>query len=184
MAILVVWSSPNKDGLTAASAEQVVKGIQAAGKEAKVIHLNQKKVAVCNICGDGWGSCRTKGVCAVKDDFQEIYEQFQQAEGIVLVTPVYWSDLSENLKALLDRMRRCEPLHNRFLNGKRCLLVACAGGTGNGTIQCLEHMEVTLGHMGMKALDRIPVTRFSREYMMETLLRAGKMFALHYGDWQ
>ncbi len=177
MSILVVWSSPNTDGLTAAAANQVVQGIRDAGKEAEVIHLNRKKIGACNICGDGWGTCRTKGECVLKDDFAEVYEAFCRAEAIVLVTPVYWSDMSENLKSLLDRMRRCEPLQNRYLNGKQCMLVACAGGSGNGTIQCLQHMEVTMGHMGVRALERIPVTRFSREYMLEALKKAGERLA-------
>ena len=77
MAVLVVWASPIKDGLTAAAKDR-----------------------------------------------------------IVLITPVYWHDLAENLKCLLDRMRRCETDHNYHLQGKQCMLIACAGGTGLGAIQC------------------------------------------------
>jgi len=184
MAILVVWSSPNEHGLTAAAKDKVVEGITAAGMEAEVIHLNEKHIAACTICGNGWGTCLSDGACVQKDDFQEIYDAFRRADGIVLVTPVYWSDLSENLKALLDRMRRCEPFHNRYLRGKTCMLVACAGGSGNGTIACLSHMETTMNHMGVRALDRIPVTRFSREYMLPAIAEAGRQFAVHYADWQ
>ena len=52
------------------------------------------------------------------------------------------------MKAFLDRLRRCETAHNHFLSEKRCFLVACAGGTGLGAIECLHNMEETLKHMG------------------------------------
>ncbi|MBE6936185.1 MAG: flavodoxin family protein [Ruminococcaceae bacterium] len=184
MAFVVVWSSPNTDGLTAASKDRIISGIRAARKDVVEFHLNRKKIEMCSACGNGWGTCISKGSCVKKDDFQEIYDAFREAEGIVLVTPVYWGDLSENLKALLDRMRRCEPFTNHWLNGKRCLLVACAGGSGNGTISCLDRMETTMRHMGVQALDRLPITRFSREYMLPAMREAGEQFALHAEDWK
>lgn len=184
MSLLVVWSSPNTDGLTASAKDKIVEGIQAAGKDAEVIHLNQKNINLCKACGNGWGICISEGVCVQQDDFQELYEAFQRADAIVLVTPVYWHDPSENLKALLDRLRRCEPFRNHYLKGKRCLLVACAGGSGKGAISCLYNMEYTLGHMEMIALDRIPVTRFNRDYIVPALFDAGKKFAEHHSDWK
>ncbi len=61
MAILVVWASPNMDGLTASAKDQVVRGIEAAGKEAEVIHLNRKRIEMCKRCGNGWGTCLSEG---------------------------------------------------------------------------------------------------------------------------
>lgn len=100
-----------------------------------------------------------------------------QADGIVLVSAVYWHDITECMKAFLDRLRRCETAHNHFLSGKRCILIACAGGTGLGTIECLHNMEETLKHMGMRAYDRIPVIRYNKEYMLPALVAAGEMYA-------
>ena len=48
---------------------------------------------------------------------------------------------------------------------KRCVLVACAGGTGRGTLECLTQLERGLTHMGMRAYDRIPVVRYNRDYI-------------------
>ena len=184
MAILVVWASPNMDGLTASAKNQIVSGIEAAGKEADVIHLNRKRIEMCKRCGNGWGTCLSEGKCILNDDFAEVYAAFQNAEAIVLVTPVYWHDMAENMKALLDRMRRCEPFTNHYLEGKRCILVACAGGTGNGAVKCLRTMEETLGHMKMVPLERLPIIRFNKEYMLPALFHAGEMFARHYSDWK
>lgn len=178
MAILVVWASPNKDGLTAAAKDRILEGIHAAGGEVEALHLNELKINACLACGQGWGDCRSKGRCIIQDDFLDVYNRFVDADRIVLITPVYWHDLAENLKCLLDRMRRCETGHNHHLQGKQCLLIACAGGTGLGAIQCLHNMEETLSHMRMVTLDRLPVIQFNKAYMLPALVGAGKAFAL------
>lgn len=94
----------------------------------------------------------------------------------MFVTAVYWSDLTECMKAFIDRLRRCEATHNHFLADKRCVLVACAGGTGRGTIECLQHMELALTHMGMRAYDRIPVNRYNKDYILPALEQAGATY--------
>ncbi len=95
----------------------------------------------------------------------------------VLVTPVYWHDMAEGLKAFLDRLRRCETAHSHALRGMQCLLVACAGGSGLGAVPCLARMEETLDHMKMEAAERVPVTQFNRGYMLPALEGAGRAFA-------
>jgi multimeric flavodoxin WrbA len=179
MSILVVWASPNQDGLTAAAKDSVIEGIKSAGAESESLHLNKYNISNCLACEDGWGLCRSQGNCVMQDDFFTIYSKFVVADGIVLVTPVYWHDLAENLKCLLDRMRRCETAYSHHLQGKKALLIACAGGTGLGAIQCLHSMEETITHMGMKALDRLPVIQFNREYMFPALMGAGQAFGAY-----
>ena len=60
---------------------------------------------------------------------------------------------------------------------KRCVLIACAGGTGRGTLECLTQMERGLTHMGMRAYDCIPVVRYNADYMLPALTEAGKTYA-------
>ncbi|MCR5794526.1 MAG: flavodoxin family protein [Solobacterium sp.] len=174
---VVIWSSPNTDGLTASAKNAVIAGIEKSAGEYEEIHLNRKKISHCAACGNGWGNCRAEGKCILKDDFAEVYQKLTEADGIVFVTAVYWHDLSEQMKAFMDRLRRCEAGHNHFLQGKRCILAACAGGTGNGAVECLYSMEEYIRHMQMKACDRIPVIRFNREYILPALEGAGKAFA-------
>ena len=172
----MIWASPNTDGLTAAAVEEVRKGMETVGASPELIHLNRKSMKHCLACGNGWGDCQAKGECVIRDDFAAIYEKMKAADGIVFVTPVYWHDLAENLKAFLDRLRRCETAHNHFLAGKQCLIVACAGGTGLGAIECLHNLEQTLGHMRMPVVDRLPVIRFNRAYMLPALEQARATF--------
>lgn len=177
MHTLIVWASPNEDGLTAAAKNKVIEGINSTGGKVKEIHLNKYKINSCLACEDGWGLCRSEGRCIIEDDdFAEIYKNFVSAEKIVIITPVYWHDITENLKCLLDRMRRSETKHNHFLKGKKCLIIACAGGSGRGAIRCLYNLEYILNHMEIEVVDRLPVIQFNREYMLPAVKEAGKAF--------
>lgn len=175
--VVVIWSSPNTDGLTASAKDKVAEGLRDAGAEVQEIHPNKKKLEHCRACGNGWGTCNKLGSCVIKDDFAEIYQALQEADGIVWISAVYWSDMTECFKAFFDRLRRCDATKNHALAEKRCLLVACAGGTGRGTLECLTQLERGLTHMGMRAYDRIPVVRFNKDYMLPALYEAGKIYA-------
>jgi len=177
MKIEVIWSSPNTDGLTAAAAEQVCEGIREAGGEAVSVQLNRCEVAHCRACGNGWGRCSSEGCCVIEDDFAALYDALQVADAVVWVTAVYWHEMTEAMKAMMDRLRRCETAHNHALKGKKCLMVACAGGSGRGAISCLYQMEEAMNHMGMVPVDRLPVTRANRAYMLPALKAAGRAFA-------
>lgn len=175
--VAVVWSSPNKEGLTASAKDRIISGLQDSGAEIQEIHLNQKKLEHCRACGNGWGTCNRTGSCVIQDDFAEIYETLRNADGIVWISAVYWSDMTECMKAFFDRLRRCDATKNHDLAEKRCVLVACAGGTGRGTLECLTQLERGLTHMGMRAYDRIPVVRYNRDYILPALYEAGKTYA-------
>ena len=175
--VAVLWSSPNKDGLTASAKEQFVRGLEEAGAQVEEIHLNAKKLDHCRACADGWGTCNKTGACVIKDDFAEVYRTITEADGIVWISAVYWSDMTECFKAFFDRLRRCDAAHNHFLAEKRCVLIACAGGTGRGTLECLTQLERGLTHMGMRVYDRIPVVRYNRDYILPALYAGGKTYA-------
>ena len=175
--VAVIRSSPNKDGLTASAKNQFVAGLSDARAEVTEIHLNSKRMEHCRACGNGWGTCIKKGSCILQDDFAGIYRILAEADGIVFISAVYWSDMTEAFKAFFDRLRRCDATYNHYLAEKRCVLIACAGGTGRGTLECLTQLERGLTHMGMRAYDRIPVVRYNRDYILPALYEAGKTYA-------
>lgn len=177
--ILVIWSSPNDEGLTAACARAAERGIQKAGCECRLVKLNACCIGACRACGNGWGTCRDEHECCVKDGFQELHEDVRKAEAIVAVTPVYWGDMSESAKNFFDRLRRCDARLGEAsaLHGKLFLAVAAAGGSGNGTLSCLTQCERLAGHLGMRMFDAIPVKRFTRDYQLDTIENAAAALA-------
>ena len=175
--ITVIWSSPNTEGLTASAKACFTRGLGDAGAKVDEIWLNSLKIDRCRACGSGWGACRQKGECVIPDDFEAVYRALRESDGIVFISAVYWSEMTECFKAFFDRLRRCDAGHNHFLSEKRCVLVACAGGTGRGALECLAQLERGLTHMGMRAYDRIPVVRYNRDYILPALYEAGKTYA-------
>ena len=180
MNVLIIHSSPNHEGLTAACAAAAAEGVRAAGAEVEVVHLNDLSVGLCQACNNGWGTCRTEHECQVADGFQALHAQTCAADALVLVTPVYWGEMSESAKAFTDRFRRCEATRGEAscLAGKYILAVAAAGGSGGGMITCLASMERWINHIRARVWDLIPVNRWSREYKLTAIREAAQALVL------
>jgi len=183
MNVLVLSASPNKNGLTAACASAAVEGVQLAGSEAVAISLNDLHIGACKACDNGWGTCRSLHYCQVTDDFQGLHARVLKADALVLVTPVYWGEMSESAKAFTDRLRRCEAPRRAEsgLAGRPVLGVAAAGGSGGGMITCLLNMERWIQHVQGRLFDLIPVNRWSRPYKLATIREAAQ--AMARGTW-
>ncbi len=176
MNVLVIQSSPNDDGLTAACAAAAVEGVREAGGIAEEIRLNTLDVGMCQACNRGWGTCQSEHTCQVADDFQALHARICHADALILVTPVYWGEMSESAKALTDRLRRCEATRGEgsCLAGKPVIAVAAAGGSGNGTITCLLSMERWIQHVRARVWDLLPVNRWSRPYKLTAIRAAAR----------
>ncbi|KLU59836.1 hypothetical protein CEB3_c39700 [Peptococcaceae bacterium CEB3] len=179
MKVMILTGSPNIEGLTAACGSAAKAGAEAAGAQVDMINLNRLQIGHCQACGNGWGPCRNEHECQVQDDFQSLHASMADADAFVLITPVYWGDLSESAKAFTDRLRRCEAFRNEktFLQGKPFLAVAAAGGSGNGLTSCLTSMERFLMHVKTEKFDLIGITQRSRGYKLDTIHAAAREMA-------
>lgn len=172
---LIITSSPNEDGLTAACGRAAADGIQGAGGKAEIVDISAAKLEPCRVCGDGWGQCRGTAASIVDDILAELQAKIRSARGVFLITPVYWGQPSERMKYFLDRFRRCEAFRRSegAAAAKHINLVAAAGGSGNGTATCLVEMEQWCRHVNAIPLERIGITRFNREAMLPVISDAG-----------
>jgi multimeric flavodoxin WrbA len=176
MNVIVISASPNKDGLTAACAAAAVEGIGNGGAQAQEVRLNDLQVGMCQACDNGWGPCLQDHECQVEDDFQALHACVLQADALVLVTPVYWHEMSESAKAFADRLRRCEAPRGAQsgLAGRPVIAVAAAGDSGNGMITCLASMERWIQHTRARVYDLLPVNRWSRDYKLVAIRAAAR----------
>lgn len=179
MKIMVITGSPNKDGLTAACGEQARLGAEASGAEVTKVCLNDLHIGRCCACNNGWGTCRDRHVCQIEDDFQKLHAGMKEMDGFIMVTPVYWWDMSESTKAFIDRLRRCEAMkrEDQFIAGKPVISVAAAGGSGNGCLSCLTALEKFVDHLKGIKFDFIGVTRKNKDYKLKTIFQAAGAMA-------
>lgn len=101
MNILVLNGSPRPKGNTSAMVEAFTEGAREAGHTVTNIQVGRKKIAGCLGCE----YCHTKenGVCIQKDDMKEVYEALEEAEMLVLASPVYYFTLSGQLQCAIHR---------------------------------------------------------------------------------
>ncbi len=179
MKTLVIQSSPNKEGLTAACADAALEGVRLGGGEAEMVRLNDLDIRHCFACNQGWGKCRSEHECGRIDDFQALHARLVEFDAYVLVTPVYWHEPSEFMKAFCDRLRRCEGTagEQSRLRDKPFIAVAAAGGSGNGTITTLLSMEKWIQHVGGKPYDLIAVNRWTRPFKLDTIRASARAMA-------
>jgi multimeric flavodoxin WrbA len=180
MKIMVITSSPNKEGLTESCGAAAKEGIEKGNGEAIMVRLNDLNILKCKACDEGFGICLESNKCILEDDFEKVHEAMGEVDGYVVVTPVYFHDMSKSAKTFFDRLRRCEVnLINREkgnkIDNKPFICVAAAGGSGTGTLSCLVSMERLFLHLNkmdysnLKKFDYIGVTQRNKEYMLDVI---------------
>jgi multimeric flavodoxin WrbA len=176
--VIAIQSSPNRDGLTSSLAQSVLNGVKTEGGTTELIHLNEQNLKHCIACENGWGICRTEGICILEDDFESIREKIADCDAFVFATPVYFGDLSESAKVFFDRLRRIERGKDfGSFKGKKTIGIASAGGGGGGAVRALHALENYLRRLGFDVFDLVSVTKFSKDHKLEMLERAGQRLA-------
>lgn len=98
--VLIVSGSPRKGGNSDLLCDEFMKGAQESGNQVEKIFLRSKKVAPCNAC---YFCKQSGGQCAIKDDMGEILDKMQDADVIVMASPVYFYSIDAQMKAVIDR---------------------------------------------------------------------------------
>lgn len=98
--IVILSGSPRKNGNTNLLCRQFQQGAEEAGHSVRFIPLAEKRIGFCRACD----VCMRNGeACIQKDDMENILCAFQQADVVVLATPVYFYGVSAQMKACIDR---------------------------------------------------------------------------------
>lgn len=81
-------------------ANQFVEGAKAAGNEVEKISLVGKNIQFCKGCL----GCQKLGHCIIRDDVNDIMDKVMKADVICWATPIYYYEMSGQMKTLIDRM--------------------------------------------------------------------------------
>ena len=106
--ILVLCASARKNGNSEMLADAFIEGAKAAGGTITKLNLYDMNIKGCNACNGCWNS---GGNCVVKDDMQQLHPLLEEADVLVLASPLYWSSFPAQMKAPIDRIYQYDP-HN------------------------------------------------------------------------
>ena len=178
MTVLMILGSRNPEGQTARAGKAFLEGLADEDRQGEEVFLPQMKMERCRQCeGDGWGICRTGAGCVIDDDFALLVDKVKKADAVVFATPVYFGDLSESMRAFLDRLRRVavrDESDQYGISGKPAIGICVAGGGGGGAPACAVSLERVLSRCGFGVVDVVPVRRQNLDMKLGVLRATGK----------
>lgn len=98
--------SSNSDML----ADKFIEGAQAAGNEVEKITLSGKSIGFCKGCL----ACQKLGKCVIDDDANAIMQKVLEADVVCWATPIYYYEMSGQMKVLIDRLNAMYSLDYKF----------------------------------------------------------------------
>lgn len=101
MRIVAINGSPRRKGNTSILLKEMFKVFQAEGIKTELVQLGNKPLHGCTACG----ICKEKqdGKCHIKNEhLNYCIDKMVEADGIILGSPVYFADVTTEIKALID----------------------------------------------------------------------------------
>ena len=96
---LAILGSPRKNKNTDVLLNKVIEGLMEKEVQVEKIELKNEKIAHCTGCY----ACAKTGICFIKDDMSKMYSKFDEADIIIIATPLYFNSVSSITKAMIDR---------------------------------------------------------------------------------
>jgi len=149
MKILTIIGSPRKKGNSYHAAKDLEEEMKKKGDyEFEYLFLKDANLEACKGCFN----CVSRGIefCPLKDDRQMIQDKMEEADGLVMVSPVYVMTVSALLKNFIDRVAYL--CHRPEYHGKKALVLCTTGGIG--IKETLNYMELITEAWGYKVSGR------------------------------
>lgn len=136
--------SPRKDGNTAVLIQRVFREMENEGIATEFVQLSHKSIHGCASCYQCMEKKNER--CAVNDDAANEYiEKITQAQGVVLASPVYFMDVTPEMKALIDRVGFVSRSNGGMFRNKVGGLVAVARRAGAvHTLDTMSHFFLSM----------------------------------------
>ncbi len=99
MKVLSINGSRRKKGNTESLIQSILSPAKNGGAQIESIFLGDYKIGACTGCE----GCSKSWECIIKDDFAQIVQKIDEANGIVLASPTYWYSVTSDMKRFIDR---------------------------------------------------------------------------------
>lgn len=100
MKALIINGSPRKNGNTEVAIREIVETLKNKDIECEVVQIGNLDVRGCIACG----SCKKTGKCVFDDVVNALAPKFEEADGLIVATPVYYASANATIIACLDRL--------------------------------------------------------------------------------
>ncbi len=98
--VLILNGSPHKNGCTARALDEMIRVFTEEGVETELIQVGNKAIRGCIACN----SCAGTGRCVFDDLVNEVAPKFEEADGLVVGSPVYYGSPNGNILSFMDRL--------------------------------------------------------------------------------
>lgn len=132
MKVLLVNGSPNVKGCTARALKEVADTLEKNGIETETIHVGNKDIRGCIGCR----KCKTTGKCVFNDIVNETAGKFEEADGLVVGTPVYFASANSTLVSYLTRLFYSAPFDKTMKVG-----AAISSARRAGTVATMDELN-------------------------------------------
>ena len=125
MKVLIINGSPRLNGNSTKIINEMINIFNKEGVEIDSYQIGTKAIRGCMACG----YCHEHGECVFKDDVNDLSKRFENADGLVVVSPVYYGSASGSIISLLDRLFYSSRFDKRFKVGAAFAIARRAGTT-------------------------------------------------------
>ena len=151
--IVVLNGSPRKNGNTSALVQAFTKGAQSAGHTVTEFFLDKMDIHGCKGCFGGHSSRECP--CVQRDDMAQIYPAVKESDVVVLATPLYYWNMSGQLRTAVDRLFALEEGDGNLLRGHNRASALLMAAEGHGFEDVLLYYNHLMGHLNWKNLGHV-----------------------------
>ena len=151
--IVVLNGSPRKKGNTSALVEAFARGAESAGNQVAVFHLDGMEIHGCKGCFGGHSGRECP--CVQRDDMAKIYPAVKEADVVVLASPLYYWNLSGQLRTAVDRLFALEEGDGSLLRGNGRASALLMAAEGHGFEDVVLYYDHLMEHLGWKNLGHV-----------------------------
>lgn len=126
--VLVISTSLRKNSNSDILAKEFDRGAAQSGNDVEFVSLKDKTIAFCKGCL----ACQKTKECVIKDDSNEIVEKMGLADVIAFATPIYYYEMSGQMKTLIDRSN---PLFTSDYNFRDIYLIAACADDSESAVE-------------------------------------------------
>lgn len=151
--IVILNGSPRKNGNTSELVKAFTEGAESAGNTVTEFFLDKMNINGCKGCFGGHSNKECP--CVQQDDMNEIYPVVKECDVIVLATPLYYWNMSGQIRTAIDRLFALEEGDGNLLRGnsRACALLMAAEGHGFDDV--LLYYEHLMEHLRWKNLGHV-----------------------------